>query len=58
VLLPQCVPQVPQFALSLRRSTHAFPQDVKPAAQPHTPALHVWFAGQAWPQLPQSELLV
>ena len=56
--MPQWVPQVPQFVLSLRKSTQALPQELRFAAQPHFPPVHVWFAGHAWPQLPQSALLV
>jgi hypothetical protein len=37
----QCVPQPPQFKLSFCSSTQLIPHWVRPAVQPHTPALHV-----------------
>jgi hypothetical protein len=46
-------PHLPQFWGSLLGSTQEFPQLMKPAAQKHTPVLHVWFALHALPHAPQ-----
>ena len=48
-----CVPQAPQFALSVIVSTHCSPQSVVPPGQTHWLFTQSRPAGQAVPQAPQ-----
>jgi hypothetical protein len=54
----QRVPQPPQFKPSVCSLTHTLPHALKPAAQPHLPAMHVWLLLHWVPQVPQLLLSV
>jgi hypothetical protein len=56
-MLPQVMPQPPQFLGSLSVLAHEFPQRV-PLGQAHCPAVHTRPAGQRTPQAPQLALLL
>ena len=49
----QTVPQAPQFAASVERSTHIPPQLLRPDGHTHMPPLQINPVGQTVPQLPQ-----
>ena len=58
---PQARPQLPQLAWSARRSTHATPQALCPAAQvgpPHSPEPQLTYSAHPAPQAPQWALSV
>lgn len=52
-VVSQLVPQAPQWALLLVKSTQVPPHNVKPVGQRHIPMPHTCPSGQRRPHIPQ-----